>query len=125
MNIQIHQEFLEGEDPEQDIEELNRNSNKQIYKSIAMNNQNHLSKSKKGDIESKYENIIKKYEKHFNQKKEDNFNENYDKKFIKIIEKENPLLEFSRLQKEVELIEKDLSFYLENKDKYKSIAPNI
>ena len=123
MNIQIHQEFLEGEDPEQDIEELNRNSNKQIYKSIAMNNQNLLSKSKKGDIESKYENIIKKYEKHFNQKKEDNFNENYDKKFIKIIEKENPLLEFSRLQKEVELIEKDLSFYLENKDKYKSIAP--
>ena len=123
MNIQIHQEFLEGEDPEQDIEELNRNSNKQIYKSFAINNQNILSNSNTGDIDSKYENINKKYEKHFNQRTEDNFNENYDKKFIKIIEKENPMLEFSRLQKEVELIEKDLSFYLENKDKYKSIAP--
>ena len=123
MNIQIHQEFLEGEDPEQDIEELNKASNKQIYKSYAINSQNLSYKSKKIDIESKYENIIKKYEDHFNQKKLNNYNENYDKKFIKIIEKENPLLLFERLKKEVELIEKDLKYYSENKDKYKSIAP--
>ena len=118
-----HQEFLEGEDPEQGIEELNRNSNKQIYKTSAINNSNALSKNKKNDIDSKYENIIKKYEEHFEPIKKENYNEEYDAKFSNNILNENPLVTFNKLQEEVELIEKDLNYYSKNKDSYKSVVP--
>ena len=118
-----HQEFLEGEDPEQGIEELNRNSNKQIYKTSAINNSNALSKNKRNDIDSKYENIIKKYEEHFEPIKKENYNEEYDAKFSNNILKENPLVTFNKLQEEVELIEKDLNYYSKNKDSYKSVVP--
>jgi hypothetical protein len=118
-----HQEFLEGEDPEQGIEELNRNSNKQIYKTSAINNSNALSKNKKIDIDSKYENIIKKYEEHFEPIKKENYNEEYDAKFSKDKLNENPLVTFNKLQEEVELIEKDLNYYSKNKDSYKSVVP--
>ena len=123
MNIKIHQEYLEGEDPEQDIEELNKNSNKQVYKTSVINNSNTLTKSKKADLDSKYENIIKKYEKHFTPKDSENLNEEYDEKFKKNLENENPLATFNKLQSEVEIIEKDLNYYLENKDAYKSGVP--
>ena len=123
MNFKIHQEYLEGEDPEQDIGELNRTSNKQVYKTSVSNNPNPFSKSNKEDIDSKYENIIKKYEDHFKSNIENNINEEYDQKFIKKEDTENPLITFNNLQSEVEMIEKDLNYYLENKDSYKSIVP--
>lgn len=123
MNIQIHQEYLEGDDPEQDIEELNRTASKPMYKSAALNAQTSFSKSKNQDIESSYENIIKKYKDHFKPKESENYNEDYDQKFIKKTTEENPLSTFEKLQSEVELIEKDLKYYSENKDSYKSVAP--
>ena len=119
MNAPIHQEFLEGEDPEQDINELNNISNKkQLYSNSAA-----LFKSKNTSIEEKYEDIIKKYKDQLNVKEKENYNEEYDKKFNKKLSHENPLLTFNKLQKEVELIEKDLEYYNQNKDSYKSIAP--
>ena len=119
MNAPIHQEFLEGEDPEQDINELNNISNKkQSYSNPAS-----LFKSKNISIEEKYEDIIKKYEEQLNVKEKKNYNEDYDKKFNKNLTHENPLVTFTKLQKEVELIEKDLEYYNQNKDSYKSIAP--
>ena len=123
MNFKIHQEYLEGEDPEQDIEELNKNSNKQVYKTSVLNNSNILTKSRKADLDSKYENIIKNYEEHFTPKKSENLNEEYDQKFKNNLENENPLATFNKLQTEVEMIEKDLNYYLENKDAYKSGVP--
>ena len=120
MNILQNSEYLEGEDPEQDIEELNRTATKPMYKSAALNNQTSLSKSRNADIENKYESIIKKYKEHFNPKQSENINEDYDKKFLNKEKKENPFSKFMRLQSEVELIEKDLKFYSENKDQYKS-----
>ncbi len=119
----IHQEYLEGEDPEQSIEELNRNSNKQVYKTSAINNANALLKNKNVDIDSKYENIIKKYEDHFEPIQKGNYNEEYDIKFMKNEQSENPILTFNKLKSEVELIEKDLSYYSQNKDSYKSVVP--
>ena len=119
----IHQEYLEGEDPEQSIEELNKNSNKQVYKTSAITNANALSKNKKVDIDSKYENIIKKYEDHFEPIQKVNYNEKYDIKFMKNEQSENPLLTFNKLKSEVELIEKDLNYYSQNKDSYKSVVP--
>ena len=119
MNAPIHQEFLEGEDPEQDINELNNISNKkQMYSNPAA-----LFKSKNTNIEEKYEDILRKYEEQLNVKEKENYNEEYDKKFNKKLSHENPLLTFTKLQKEVELIEKDLEYYNQNKDSYKSIAP--
>ena len=123
MNFKIHQEYLEGEDPEQDIEELNKNSNKQVYKTSVLNNSNTLIKNRKADLDSKYENIIKNYEEHFTPKKSENLNEEYDQKFKNNLENENPLATFNKLQTEVEMIEKDLNYYLENKDAYKSGVP--
>ena len=119
----MHQEYLEGEDPEQSIEELNRNSNKQVYKTSAINNANALLKNKNVDIDSKYENIIKKYEDHFEPIQKGNYNEEYDIKFMKNEQGENPLLTFNKLKSEVELIEKDLNYYSQNKDSYKSVVP--
>ena len=119
----MHQEYLEGEDPEQSIEELNRNSNKQVYKTSAINNANALLKNKNVDIDSKYENIIKKYEDHFEPIQKGNYNEEYDIKFMKNEQSENPILTFNKLKSEVELIEKDLSYYSQNKDSYKSVVP--
>ena len=119
----IHQEYLEGEDPDQSIEELNKNSNKQVYKTSAITNANALSKNKKVDIDSKYENIIKKYEDHFEPIQKVNYNEKYDIKFMKNEQSENPLLTFNKLKSEVELIEKDLNYYSQNKDSYKSVVP--
>ena len=119
----MHQEYLEGEDPEQSIEELNRNSNKQVYKTSAINNANALLKNKNVYIDSKYENIIKKYEDHFEPIQKGNYNEEYDIKFMKNEQGENPLLTFNKLKSEVELIEKDLNYYSQNKDSYKSVVP--
>ena len=124
MNIQVHQEYLEGDDPLQDLEGLNRAASKQITKSFATSSVNSLMKSKSNnDFESNYENIIKKYEDKFSQKEKKNYNKEYDVKFQQKLIKENPISTFIRLQKEVEIIEKDLNYYLENKDKYKSIVP--
>ena len=123
MNIQVHQEYLEGDDPLQDIEGLNRTVSKQINQTFATSSVNTLMKSKKNDIESNYENIIKKYEDEFYPKEKKNYNKEYDEKFLKKSVKENPISTFIRLQKEVEIIEKDLQYYLENKDKYKSVVP--
>lgn len=118
MNIPVYQEYLEGEDPEQDIQELNNISNKkQIY-----SNSSGLFKLKSTNLEERYEDIIEKYEKKFSQKKSENINEDYDKKFQKKSTHESPLLTFDKLQKEVELIEKDLEYYKSNKDSYKSVA---
>ena len=122
MTTPIYQEYLEGEDPEHDIQELNILANK---KNQAYSNTTTFVKTKNPDLETKYEEIIKKYEEHFKEKDQDkyNYNKDYDEKFIIKTESENPLLTFTKLQKEVELIEKDLAYYSQNKDSYKSIAP--
>ena len=87
MNIQIHQEYIEGEDPLQDIEELNRAANKQFNKSFATNSINSLMKSKKNSLESDYENIIQEFylSDEFNKLKNDDKIKELNNNFIKIM----------------------------------------
>ena len=126
MNIPSSQEYIEGEDPQYAIEELNYNElNKESsnYQTSAISSQNPFFGTKNPEIEDKYANIIKKYEEKFTPIKEENYNEEYDKKFSEKKEKENVLKTFSDLKNEIDLIEKDLNYYKKNKDKYKSIVP--
>ena len=121
-----NQEYLEGEEPQYAIEELNRNElNKETstYQTSVILTQSQFQRSKYPDIEDKYENIIKKYEDKFNEIKEEKYNEEYDKKFSNKKNKENLLKTYNDLKEEIDLIEKDLNYYKDNKDKYKSIAP--
>ena len=121
-----NQEYLEGEEPQYAIEELNRNElNKETstYQTSVILTQSQFQRSKYPDIEDKYENIIKKYEDKFNEIKEEKYNEEYDKKFSNQKNKENLLKTYNDLKEEIDLIEKDLNYYKDNKDKYKSIAP--
>ena len=121
-----NQEYLEGEEPQYAIEELNRNElNKETstYQTSVILTQSQFQRSKYPDIEDKYENIIKKYEDKFNEIKEEKYNEEYDKKFSNQKNKENLLKTYNDLKEEIDLIEKDLNYYKDNTDKYKSIAP--
>ena len=121
-----NQEYLEGEEPQYAIEELNRNElNKETstYQTSVILTQSQFQRSKYPDIEDKYENIIKKHEDKFNEIKEEKYNEEYDKKFSNKKNKENLLKTYNDLKEEIDLIEKDLNYYKDNKDKYKSIAP--
>ena len=121
-----NQEYLEGEEPQYAIEELNRNElNKETstYQTSVILTQSQFQRSKYPDIEDKYENIIKKYEDKFNEIKEEKYNEEYDKKFSNQKNKENLSKTYNDLKEEIDLIEKDLNYYKDNKDKYKSIAP--
>ena len=124
--IPKNQEYLEGEEPEYAIEQLNRielNKESSNYQTSVLLTQSQFQKSKFPDIEDKYENIIKKYEDTFSSIKEENYNEEYDKKFLVQKEEEDFLKTYKDLKAQVELIEKDLNFYKENKEKYKSIVP--
>ena len=119
-------EYLEGEEPEYAIEQLNRielNKESSNYQTSVLLTQSQFQKSKFPDIEDKYENIIKKYEDTFSSIKEENYNEEYDKKFLVQKEEEDFLKTYKDLKSQVELIEKDLNFYKENKEQYKSIVP--
>ena len=124
--IPKNQEYLEGEEPEYAIEQLNRielNKESSNYQTSVLLTQSQFQKSKFPDIEDKYENIIKKYEDTFSSIKEENYNEEYDKKFLVQKEEEDFLKTYKDLKAQVELIEKDLNFYKENKEQYKSIVP--
>ena len=124
--IPKNQEYLEGEEPEYAIEQLNRielNKVSSNYQTSVLLTQSQFQKSKFPDIEDKYENIIKKYEDTFSSIKEENYNEEYDKKFLVQKEEEDFLKTYNDLKAQVELIEKDLNFYKENKEQYKSIVP--
>lgn len=124
--IPKNQEYLEGEEPEYAIEQLNRielNKESSNYQTSVLLTQSQYQKSKFPDIEDKYENIIKKYEDTFSSIKEENYNEEYDKKFLVQKEEEDFLKTYNDLKAQVELIEKDLNFYKENKEQYKSIVP--
>ena len=124
--IPKNQEYLEGEEPEYAIEQLNRielNKESSNYQTSVLLTQSQFQKSKFPDIEDKYENIIKKYEDTFSSIKEENYNEEYDKKFLVQKEEEDFLKTYNDLKSQVELIEKDLNFYKENKEQYKSIVP--
>ena len=126
MNIRTNQEFIEGEDPQYSIDELNDNEiNKEggSYQTSAIPSQSQFYGSNLPKIEDKYEKIIKQYEYKFQPIKEENYNEEYDKKFYKQKENENILNKYNELKNQVDIIEKDLNYYKENKDKYKSIVP--
>ena len=126
MNIRANQEFIEGEDPQYSIDELNDNEiNKEgsSYQTSAIPSQSQFYGSNLPKIEDKYEKIIKQYEYKFLPIKEENYNEEYDKKFYKQKENENILNKYNELKNQVDIIEKDLNYYKENKDKYKSIVP--
>ena len=123
--MQFNQEYIEGETPNYSIEELNDhelNKDNEPFQTHAI-----ISKAQHGvpvpEIEDKYEEIINKYEYKFMPIREENYNEKYDKKFNRLKEKENILKKYNDLKTQVDLIEKDLNFYKENKDKYKSIVP--
>lgn len=123
--MQFNQEYIEGETPNYSIEQLNDNElnkDNEPFQTHAI-----ISKAQHGvpvpEIEDKYEEIINKYEYKFMPIKEENYNEKYDKKFNRLKEKENILKKYNDLKAQVDLIEKDLNFYKENKDKYKSIVP--
>ena len=125
MDMQFNQEYIEGETPNYSIEELNDhelNKDNEPFQTHAI-----ISKAQHGvpvpEIEDKYEEIINKYEYKFMPIREENYNEKYDKKFNRLKEKENILKKYNDLKAQVDLIEKDLNFYKENKDKYKSIVP--
>ena len=126
MNIRTNQEFIEGEDPQYSIDELNDNEiNKEggSYQTSAIPSQSQFYGSNLPKIEDKYEKIIKQYEYKFQPIKEENYNEEFDKKFYKQKENENILNKYNELKNQVDIIEKDLNYYKENKDKYKSIVP--
>ena len=126
MNVLDNQEYIESEEPQYAIEELNYNElNKEStnYQTSVTSAQSQFQKSKFPEIEDKYENIIKKYEDKYAPIKEENYNEDYDKKFEEKKEKENLLNIYNELKSQVDIIEKDLNYYKENKDKYKSIVP--
>ena len=126
MNIRANQEFIEGEDPQYSIDELNDNEiNKEggSYQTSAIPSQSQFYGSNLPKIEDKYEKIIKQYEYKFQPIKEENYNEEFDKKFYKQKENENILNKYNELKNQVDIIEKDLNYYKENKDKYKSIVP--
>lgn len=126
MDIKANQEYLEGEDPEYDINDLNKIEIKKEdsnYQTSAFMPQSQIQRGKLQELESKYETIIKNYEDKFKPKKEENFNEDFDKKFNAKKQKGNLLNIYNELKSEVELIEKDLKSYNENKEQYKSIAP--
>ena len=123
--MQFNQEYIEGETPNYSIEQLNDNElnkDNEPFQTHAI-----ISKAQHGvpipEIEDKYEEIINKYEYKFMPIREENYNEKYDKKFNRLKEKENILKKYNDLKTQVDLIEKDLNFYKENKDKYKSIVP--
>jgi len=125
MDMQFNQEYIEGETPNYSIEQLNDNElnkDNEPFQTHAI-----ISKAQHGvpvpEIEDKYEEIINKYEYKFMPIREENYNEKYDKKFNRLKEKENILKKYNDLKAQVDLIEKDLNFYKENKDKYKSIVP--
>jgi len=124
--ISKNQEYLEGEEPEYAIEQLNRielNRESINYQTSVLLTQSQFQRSKFPEIEDKYENIIKKYEDTFSSMKEENYNEEYDKKFTVKKDEENFLKTYNDLKAQVEMIEKDLNFYKENKEQYKSIVP--
>ena len=124
--IPKNQEYLEGEEPEYAIEQLNRIEIKKEssnFQSSVLLTQSQFQKSKFPEIEDKYENIIKKYEDTFSSVNEENYNEEYDKKFLVQKDEEDFLKTYNDLKAQVELIEKDLNFYKENKEQYKSIVP--
>ena len=126
MDIKANQEYLEGEDPEYDINDLNKIEIKKEdsnYQTSAFMPQSQIQRGKLQELESKYETIIKNYEDKFKPKKEENFNEDFDKKFNAKKQKGNLLNIYNELKSEVELIEKDLKSFNENKEQYKSIAP--
>ena len=126
MNIRANQEFIEGEDPQYSIDELNDNEiNKEggSYQTSAIPSQSQFYGSNLPKIEDKYEKIIKQYEYKFQPIKEENYNEEYDKKFYRQKENGNILNKYNELKNQVDIIEKDLNYYKENKDKYKSIVP--
>ena len=126
MNVLDNQEYIESEEPQYAIEELNYNElNKEStnYQTSVTSAQSQFQKSKFPEIEDKYENIIKKYEDKYAPIKEENYNEDYDKKFEEKKEKENLLNIYNELKSQVDIIEKDLNYYKENKDKYNSIVP--
>ena len=84
MDIKANQEYLEGEDPEYDINDLNKIEIKKEdsnYQTSAFMPQSQIQRGKLQELESKYETIIKNYEDKFKPKKEENFNEDFDKKF--------------------------------------------
>ena len=124
--ISKNQEYLEGEEPEYAIEQLNRiefNRETSNYQTSVLLTQSQFQRSKFSEIEDKYENIIKKYEDTFSSMKEENYNEEYDKKFTVKKDEENFLKTYNDLKAQIETIEKDLNFYKENKEQYKSIVP--
>ena len=124
--ISKNQEYLEGEEPEYAIEQLNRielNRESINYQTSVLLTQSQFQRSKFPEIEDKYENIIKKYEDTFSSMKEENYNEEYDKKFTVKKDEENFLKTYNDLKAQIETIEKDLNFYKENKEQYKSIVP--
>ena len=124
--IKKNQEYLEGEDPEYAIEQLNRielSKETSNYQTSVLLTQSQFQRSKYPEIEDKYENIIKKYENTFSQMKEENYNAEYDKNFLIKNDEDDFLKTYNELKSEVDMIEKDLNFYKENKEQYKSIVP--
>ena len=124
--IKKNQEYLEGEDPEYAIEQLNRielSKETSNYQTSVLLTQSQFQRSKYPEIEDKYENIIKKYENTFSQMKEENYNAEYDKNFLSKNDEDDFLKTYNELKSEVDMIEKDLNFYKENKEQYKSIVP--
>ena len=91
--------------------------------SLVLLTQSQFQRSKYPEIEDKYENIIKKYENTFSQMKEENYNAEYDKNFLIKNDEDDFLKTYNELKSEVDMIEKDLNFYKENKEQYKSIVP--
>ena len=55
--------------------------------------------------------------------KEENYNAEYDKNFLIKNDEDDFLKTYNELKSEVDMIEKDLNFYKENKEQYKSIVP--
>ena len=117
--IKKNQEYLEGEDPEYAIEQLNRielSKETSNYQTSVLLTQSQFQRSKYPEIEDKYENIIKKYENTFSQMKEENYNAEYDKNFLIKNDEDDFLKTYNELKSEVDMIEKDLNFYKENKE---------
>lgn len=111
-----HEEFYEGTEPERDIDELNKATRLQKYSSITISTNKY---DKKIEPSKAFDNLKMLYDGSLNTKQ----TEEIGSDSTGVSEDENPVSRFLRVKSEIDLIEKDMNFYAEHKELYKSEVP--
>lgn len=114
-----HEEFYEGPEPEHDIEDLNKVTRLQKYNSMTITTGKYERVFEPMKI---YENLKKIFD---NQEASTSPSEEVSESISSKTSDtdSNPVSRFLRLKSEIDLIEKDMIFYAEHKELYKSEVP--